>query len=385
MERKVRVAYIFTPIEFGGSERVNLNFLKTVNRERFEIYPILLIRPWEIETLVEAELRKENYRYVKVPVALKEFGDPFRALRASYKIMNILRKNEFDLLHVHGYFASICSLYIARLMKIQCIATCHGFISTDQKLKFYNQLELIALRACQSIIAVSENVKETLTKNGITSSKIIVMQNAVKFRENNSIDDENRTMKRREIGIESDEFVCGYIGRLSEEKGLKYLILALEEIRIATVSVRLVVIGDGPQRDTMMKLAKERNLVSRVIFLGFKKNIEDWLPILDLFVLPSLTEGTPMALLEAMSIGLPVIATSVGGVPNIIKDNENGIQVQPADYKEISRQIENFIRSPEFRKKISENAINTIKTKFNIQTWCRKIENVYETLLKIYP
>lgn len=373
-----RVAYILTPITFGGSEKVSLNFLRTVDRSRFDIQPILLTRPWEEAPYFACELKKLGYTYDTIPVGLKASGDRLRVPRVAWRLHSILKQGSFDLVHTHGYFADICGLPVARLLGINGISTCHGFIANDRKLTTYNLLDKYALRLSRSVIAVSEGIKAELTRSGILDFRITVIPNAV---ETSSGEEElraRRQEKRRSLAIAPHEHVVGYLGRLSEEKGLTYLLDAATELRDAPVPVKLLLIGDGPERSALEQLVRVRGLESMVIFAGFQTDIEYWLPALDSFVLPSLTEGTPMALLEAMAVGVPVVATAVGGVPMVVTDGVNGLLVPPGRVGPISDKIQMLIENPDLKRRLSIEGLNTIKTKYDIHSWCRRIENLYD-------
>lgn len=179
IEQKLKIAFILTPITFGGAEMVCLNFLRSVDRSRFDIHPILLVRPWERESLFGREIRSLGYAYDMVPVALKTHYEPLRVWRVSREISNILKNGSFDLVHTNGYFADICSLPVARMLKLKTVATCHGFINTTQKLQFYNFLDKFVLRICHRIIAVSHEIKIEIVTSGIKEPKIVVIPNAV--------------------------------------------------------------------------------------------------------------------------------------------------------------------------------------------------------------
>jgi glycosyltransferase involved in cell wall biosynthesis len=376
------VAYILTPITFGGSERVSLNFLKNVDRKKFEIYPILFIRPWEKEQFFSRELRKYDFRYFTVPVALTQFADPLRVLRVAYRTFILLKRLRPDLVHSHGYFASICSLPTARLIGIPGISTCHGFISTDKKLKIYNKLEKISLKISKKIIAVSDNIKDELIISGINPARITLIQNAVNCFFDISELTYHRHKKRKFLKIDPYELVIGYVGRLSAEKGLRFLIQAVESIFKKNRFIKLIILGEGPEHESLERLVKAIGLQDNIIFLGFQGKVEEWIPAFDIFVLPSISEGTPMSLLEAMSIGLPVIASSVGGVPSIIEHRNNGYLVPPGDFSSISKGIESLWQNQELYKKIGENAAKTIHKNFNINAWCAKIEIEYQMITK---
>ena len=378
--KKIKVAYILTPITFGGAEKVSLNFLRYVDQDRFDIKPILLIRPWEEAPYFAREIKRLGYDYETVPVALKPMSngrDHFRLPRVAYRFYSILRKEPFDLVHTHGYFADICGLPIAKMLGIRTLSTCHGFISNDNKLKVYNKLDICALRLCKTIIAVSDDIKSELVRSGIRDSRISVIPNAV----NSNLDQDEllvfRHKKRNSLDIEPDDFVVGYLGRLSKEKGLNYLIKAIEELRDEMVPVKLLIVGDGPERHALEQMVKDKELDSCVIFAGFQADIENWLTTLDVFVLPSLTEGTPMALLEAMAIGVPVIASAVGGVPKVVKDRYNGLLITSGSPQAIQEGIKLLKNNSELKNSLAKTGIDTVKSKHSIDRWCRDVESIY--------
>jgi len=385
-EKMIKIAYVFTPIEFGGAEKVNLTFLRNVDRTRFEIQPIVLIRPWEENNVVN-ELEKEKYIIHKIPVAIRPRNsgrDYIRIIRCFRMLKNsILTSNFFDLVHSHGYFADIIGVSAAKVLKIPHISTCHGFISNDRNLALYNSIDRLLLCFSDKIIAVSEQIKDDLERSGIIKSKISVIQNAVQTIHKAENYEENRRKKRLALAIKDEEFIVGYVGRLSDEKGVQYLIEAGMLLMETGMPCKILIIGDGPKRKELEDMVKMKGLEDNIIFTGFQTNIEEWMSLLDIFVLPSLTEGTPMALLEAMAFGLPVVASDVGGIPEIIDSGENGILVPAANPDKIEEAISTICKDNYFRTKLSEMAKKTIRSKFNINEWVNKIESVYvETIGK---
>lgn len=385
MRSPLRVAYILTAIDFGGSDRVSLNFLKKVDRKRFETVPILLTRPWEEENIFIRELRKEGYPIEKVPVALRprsEGRDYFRILRCLKIAHSILKKGSFDLVHTHGYFADIVGIPVAKKLSISTIATCHGFISNDRNLRIYNGLDRLVLKFSDKIIAVSEEIKKELIQSGINESRIGVILNAVNTNIRSEQASESRQEKRRQLKIGEEERVVGYVGRLSEEKGIKNLMIAASMLIRSGTPVKVLILGEGPQRKELEALVEKEGLTESVIFAGFQTDVESWMPALDLFCLPSLTEGTPMALLEAMAYGVPVVATAVGGVPGVIQSGRNGLLVSPNQSEALRDAIAQLLKEGALRSSLSEAARDSIKKNYHIDDWTRKIEAQYDLIVK---
>ena len=378
-----RVGYILTPIDFGGSEKVNLTFLNHVDRKLFDIYPVLLTRPWEKHNFFIREI-EDKYPVFELPVALRprdQGSDYFRVIRCFKKLLCFLHQMRIQLIHTHGYFADIIGVPAAKILKIPHVSTCHGFISNDINLELYNKVNRTVLRFSDRIISVSEQIKNDLEKSGIRKSKITVIQNAVQTSQKKKTYPMNDTKLRYFRGIKKEEYVVGYVGRLSEEKGVGYLVEAGIHLLEIGELCKIFIIGDGPQRKKLEDMVLMKGYENDIIFTGFQTNIEEWMLMLDIFVLPSLTEGTPMALLEAMSFGVPVLATRVGGVPKVIENGINGVLVNPTDSMAIAENLKILFHHPSLRKKIALKALSVIEKQHNINDWCKKIENQYTLLL----
>lgn len=376
----VKVAYVFTPIEFGGAEKVNLLFLQNVDRNQYEICPIVLTRPWEGENLFIEHLRRANYPIHQIAVAQRprnEGKDYFRILKCIRRLFNILSEGSFHLIHTHGYFADIIGVPVAKVLKVPHMSTCHGFISNNWNLRVYNWLDKVSLHFCEKIIAVSEDIKSDLVRNGIKKSRIVVIKNAVEDTYQENFCKNIRLEKRQELSIEENEFVIGYVGRLSGEKGVKYLIETGCLLKVSGDPFKILIVGDGPERNELEDLADRKGIKEGIIFAGFQSDVENWLPAVDAFVLPSLTEGTPMSLLEAMACGIPVVASAVGGVPLVVDSGRNGILVAPGKPEEIAGAINELQSNEILRKNLAEEAKRTVKLKYNVDDWVRKIETEY--------
>jgi glycosyltransferase involved in cell wall biosynthesis len=380
----IRIGLVLTPLDFGGAEKVSLTLLKNINRNEFNIIPIVLNRPWEQENVFQEELKKEDYEYVTIPVAMyrsSEKRDYFRVLRCIKILWSIVKRERFDLIHTNGYFADIISIPVARILGIPIISTCHGFITNDVKLHIYSFLDRKALLFANKIIAVSDEIKNGLVKVGINKSIIKVVQNSVDTYNDPVLSNCNRKQIRTMLNLIENEIVVGYVGRLSEEKGLRFLIEAIALLNEANIPSRLLLIGEGALRSQLERYTEEKYLKKQILFTGFQNQIDKWLPAIDVFVLPSMTEGTPIALLEAMAHGLPAVASSVGGIPSIIRSGQNGILTQPGNPNEIAKAICDLYKNEHLRLNLGNAAKITIREKFNVTDWARTIESEYFKLL----
>jgi glycosyltransferase involved in cell wall biosynthesis len=383
----INIALILTPIEFGGAERVCLNLLKAYSRSNFNIIPILLIRPWEKKSTFADEIEKLGITYFTIPVAIRplhEGKDRYRILRCYYVLFRILNKARFNIIHTNGYFADILGIPIAKILRIPHIATCHGYIDNDSALKMYNKVDMMMLRFSERIITVAESIKKKLIEQGVNEKLVRTITNSVLIPDlTRSEMLERRTEARVHFKIDNDEIALGYVGRLSEEKGLEFAISAVGKLVELGRRIKLILIGDGPQRLRLENIAKNENVKDRVIFAGFQSNVNDLLPGLDIFILPSLTEGTPMALLEAMSYGIPTVASAVGGVPKVIDNRKSGMLVPPGNVKELVEALDYIILNPEYRNHLSVAGRVNVLQKYGLKNWIINIETLYFELSKI--
>jgi len=378
---KYRLAYVLTPIEFGGAQRVSLDLLLNVNRKKFEISPILFFRPWEQDTFFLKEIKKAGFSAYTIPVS---FGshDHLWLFRRFSKLFSFLRQNHFDLLHTHGYVADILGIPCANLLTTPVVSTCHGFIENDRKLALYNRLDRFILRFCDEIIAVSIDIRNLLVSRGIKSSSIRVIPNAVATNIDETSSLIHRQTMRKRFAFSETDFVLGYAGRLSREKGLLSLIEAVSLTRKAGCPAKLLIVGEGSQRDELEDAVRKQGLEDAVVFAGFQSEVDQFLSAMDAFVLPSLTEGTPIALLEAMAHGIPAIASAVGQIPEIIDPGKNGLLAPPGKVNEVRDAILLLYNNPSIRQNISKVARKTIEDQFDIKIWVKRIESEYLRVIK---
>lgn len=318
------------------------------------------------------------YDAIYVDTSRYKYLNPLRNIRET---VARIRAGKFDLIHSHGYRADLIGFVAAKRVGLPIVSTCHGFISTDAHLRLYNKLDLYLLRYFNRVIAVSERMKRDLVARGVDGARVQVITNAIS-EESRTGAERIRGQARSRLGIAQDEFVVGFVGRLAEEKGLGHLLEAARRWAPSDYRWRLVLVGDGPQRAALEEAVRSFGLTGRVIFAGFQSDTAEWYPAMDVFVLPSLTEGTPMVLLEAMTNGIPVIATSVGGVPAIISSGENGILVPPADPARLLEAMQSVAADGDLRKRLCARAIDLIRRDYNVADWIRQVTGAYTMTLQ---
>ena len=168
----------------------------------------------------------------------------------------------------------------------------------------------------------------------------------------------------------------GTIANLYKNKGIEYLILAIAKISNDN-RFNLVIIGDGPEKANLEKLIKKKNLENRIFMIGYVPNAYRYLKAFNLFVLPSIKEGQPWVILEAMAASLPIVATNIAGIPEMIENEKSGLLVEPADSEALSLAIEKMLTHPSLSQECAKNAFKTIKEKFKTETMIRQNESLF--------
>ncbi len=250
-------------------------------------------------------------------VAVELWAMPPRAyVRERRAAEALCRKVEADLLHTHGYRADVLDAPAGRRCGVPTVSTVHGFAGGDFKNRLYEKFQVRALRHFDAVVAVSQRLAENLAGRGIRASRLHTIVNA--WRPGRA--PLERAAARRELGVSAEGFRVGFVGRLSREKGADVLVEAVALLPDQGVAVS--VLGDGRERGTLEALASARGLGSRITWHGVVPDAARLTRAFDVIVLSSRTEGTPLALFEAMAASVPVVATTVGGVPAVVGEAE---------------------------------------------------------------
>ena len=246
------------------------------------------------------------------PIALP----PRAYLTERRRLADLFRTLTPDLVHTHGYRADVQAGAVARRLGLPAATTVHGFTGGGWKNQFYERMQRRAFRRFDAVVAVSRPLGERLRAAGIPAERIHVVPNAAPPEAGPPL---TRQAARRRLGLPDHGFVAGWVGRLSHEKAPDVMVEALAH---APAGIEAVIIGDGPAGAAARALADARGVASRIRWAGTVPDAGSLLPAFDCFVLSSRTEGTPMVLFEAMAAAVPIVACSVGGVPDVVTDRE---------------------------------------------------------------
>jgi L-malate glycosyltransferase len=374
MTKPANVLLVVTSSDFGGTESFLLELTRGLDRRRFR--PIVLsLRPCGRVASEIADLGVE--------VASLEMSSQPRLRELLSGVRDLatrIDELEVDLVHSLLYRANVVSAIAARLSRRrprmvagQRSVTPLGGAPARVAARWTRGL-------CDRIVAVSEAARRALIeRERCDPDRILVIENGVdcgRFRPR----DPGRA--RRTLGLEPDTLVVGAVTRLSPEKGVSDLIEAVARVDAGAAPLELLVVGDGPERDRLEAQARATGAGDRVRFLGQRVDVEELYPAFDIFVLASYEEGSPNVLLEAMASGCPVVATAVGGTPEILGDPPAGRLVEPGDPVGMTVALEDLLRDAELRRRLGKLARRCIEEKYDVGTMIRRHEELYASLLE---
>jgi glycosyltransferase involved in cell wall biosynthesis len=303
---------------------------------------------------------------------------------AIFKIANLVREREIQIIHSHYNKATVLGYFASRIAGIPLIETNHLFPPmplSDRKLQLYAKIGACFLRYAEKTVAVSNEIKGRLERRGVPGAKISVIKNGIDDEECEAAYLSKRIITRRELGIKEASLIIGAVGRVTEQKGFEYLLQAAKNILTTRKNILFVVAGDGERKEEFINYTHACGIEKHFLFLGFRSDILSILAAMDIFVMPSIHEGLPMALLEAMAMKVPVIVTPVGEIPEVIRDGVNGLLVQPRDAEALADKIIYLIENDSVRSRIKENAFQTVKKHHSKETMSRNYALVYDEII----
>ena len=370
-----RVTHINSSAGIGGGERHLLLQARYLRGSEFDLDYIL-----PEEGVFCDELEKAGLRYQVVPMRTKF------SLRAGARIGAHLRRNRTDLAHLQGARANWYGRKAARNVGVKAIfCTVHNSVwdypYPAWRRRLYLALERRTTALVDQWIAVSTGIRQDLVRYyGIPESKIEVVLNGIDPDEMDVRQD--RKQLRRSLGLGPESLVVLEAARMTGQKGHRYLLDAVAALKDDLPALRCLFAGDGPTRPELMRQAAALGLAGRVHFLGFRSDIPDLLSAADVYVLPSLSEGLPLGLLEAMAMGCPVIASAVKGVTDAIEDRVDGFLVPAADVSSLVAALRQLAASAELRRCLGEAASRKVRAHFTAERMARETATLYRRRLE---
>lgn len=327
------------------------------------------------EKPLETEAHKRGFKVIKF--RMFPGPNPF----GIFKVLGYARQNAFDILHSHGYKGDVgFGLMPKRLRKIPLISTLHGWTSVSgfSKNRVYEQLHLMSLKYIDAVVLVSQAMCYTRKLKTRRNINFHVIHNGIPISEEQSVRSPNTSLDQKILDFCEKGFTIGSIGRLSAEKGYRYLVEALDILIKEGIDARLIIIGEGRERNSLERAVAHYGLAENVIMPGYRENARDYLPYFKVFAVSSLTEGLPVTILEAMHAKIPIVATRVGGIPEVLQDNHGGLLVEPLSPKNLSEAIRLFYRDGKLARDLASLSFQEVVNNYTSKAMTLRYLDIYK-------
>lgn len=364
---KTNVLRVVSNLGTGGVQRRLVSLIPYINREKFNISVCSFKDGPLRQTLTEA-----GY---KVFIVTRRFKfDPICIIR----LIKIMKSEKIQIVHTHTHKPNTTARIAAILARVSIIIANEHNVD-EWKSPFQKLIDCFLSRFTDRIIVVSEGVQKFCQSTGILSCKFHLIYNGVELDKFGN--KKFREAKRKELGIDANTCVIGTVGRIHPQKGHELLIEITEELLLEHKSLLFLIIGKGYLEKELTRKIKSLNLSEHFLLLGEREDIPELLSCMDIFVLPSLREGFPNVIMEAMASSLPVVATDVGGIREIIINNETGFIIPPANASELYEKLLKLIHDKDLRDKMGNAGYERVK-QFSIDKMARETEDLYQELIK---
>jgi glycosyltransferase involved in cell wall biosynthesis len=333
-----------------------------------------------------------NAREVEV-IRIDELGreiSPLRDLVATVKLARLIRRERPDILHTHtakaGTVGRVAAILAGRRRPPIVVHTFHGHVLRGYfgplRSRIFLLLERWLASRSTALVAVSPQVRDDLVALGVAPpERFVVIRLGIELGERVAGAQNGRAESRRYLGIGADRFAVGWIGRMTPVKRTDDVLVAFKRLRDEGVDAVLCMVGDGPDRPQLEQRAHELGIVRDTLFLGYQEDVAPYYAAFDALVLPSSNEGTPVSAIEALAAGRPVVATRVGGVPDVVVEGEDGFLVEPGATGDLADRLAQLARDPRLRERMGRAGRERVLPRYAVDRLVDDVDRLYRSLL----
>jgi len=326
-------------------------------------------------------------------VRIDELGreiSPLRDLMATIRLAKLIRKERPQILHTHTAKAGTVGRVAARLAGSRrppiVVHTFHGHVLRGYfgpvRTLFFRLLERWLAAGTTALIAVSPQVRDDLVALGVARrERFVVIRLGIELDERVAPKQNGRADSRRYLGIPGDRFAVGWIGRMTAVKRTDDVLVAFKSLRDGGVDAVLCMVGDGPDRLQLEQRAHDLGVVRDTVFLGYQEDVAPFYAAFDALVLPSGNEGTPVTVIEALAAERPVVATRVGGVPDVVRDGEDGFLVEAGATDDLADRLGRLARDPALRARMGKKGRERVVPRYAVERLVDDVDELYRSLL----
>jgi glycosyltransferase involved in cell wall biosynthesis len=296
------------------------------------------------------------------------------------RLLRLCRKERVSIWHGHDYKSNLIGLVIRRFWPMHLVSTVHGWGKLGPRTPLYYALDRFSLRYYERVVCVSPDLQQMCLHAGVDASRCLLIENAIdieQFSRRHAVAE-----AKARLGFPADRLLIGAVGRLSAEKGFDRLIAAATRLLDVGVDLQLIIAGEGEEHERLRHLIDDSTYPDRMQLLGYRSDTIELYQAMDLFALSSLREGLPNVLLEAMAVGVPVVATRIAGIPRLIQHQENGWLVEPDSAADLASGIQTLAVDARLRSRLAYAGRQTIEARYGFEARTEKFRGLFDELLK---
>jgi L-malate glycosyltransferase len=376
LPRRVRVLHFIHTMAYGGVETSVLNWVRTMDRERFEVHLACFANPNGSERpFIEAAARHG----LEVATVPWHRGKP--VLRAARKLADLLRDRSIDIVHAHNCYADLVTVVAARKVPVKTITTAYVWFQYDSwRRNLLQRLDAAVMRRFDCVTAHCECTRAETVKRGFEDSAVRTLICGFDTHRV-ELTAAQRDEQRAALGASPDDCVLINVARLFPEKAQDFLLTCFARVLEERPDTVLWLAGVGPLEGELRYSAQRLGVAQRVRFLGFVVDLPALLALADVQVHPARIEGVPLAICEGMAAGLPIVASEVGGLPEVLAGGANGVLVPGLDVETFSAAVLRLMDDRDHARRIGARARRFIENDYSLRTAVQRVEATYAELL----
>ncbi|MBU0683290.1 MAG: glycosyltransferase family 4 protein [Candidatus Omnitrophota bacterium] len=366
----MKILLLTTHLNIGGVGFYTVNLAKYLKKRNVDV--IVVSSGGDLEEI----LVRERIPHIKIDIRTK-FEFSFKILKVVPVLFNLVKKEHIQVIHAQTRVTQVLAWIVSRITRIPFISTCHGFFKSQRLSR--------KLFPCwgEKIIAISVSVKEHLLEDFfIPNKRVELIRNGIEVNRFVKIASETRSNLIKKMNWSRDVIIVGSVGRLSPVKGFNYLISAFKRAKADNDKLKLLIVGEGKQESVLKQQVESAGLSGEVLFVSGRESLEYYLSAMDIFCLSSVSEGLGLSLMEAMATGIACIASSVGGLVELINDGVDGLLVPAKNVEKLSATIIRLAGDDVFRTLLKKNAQKKAIENFSIEKSVEKTIKVYREMTK---
>lgn len=367
--KKIKLIHVVYSLRIGGLESVIVDLVNKTS-SNFDNTICCITGPGPMAD----RIKNENVKIITI--GKREGLD----LALPLRFAKLFSLHKPDIVHTTNW-GTIDAIIGAKLARVPSVVHAqHGWDISDVVKPRGRKKRIMKLLSYKvdKFIAVSDEIREWLVEDiGVKKDKVVLIDNGV---DTGKFSPKDKDVIRRKLGYDTETVIIGTVGRLDPVKNQRSLILAFKNLTEKYKNIGLMLIGDGPLRGELMRLTESLGISDRVLFLGEREDVDELLNVMDIFVLPSIAEGMPKTVLEAMSTGLPVVASEVGAIPKLVIHGETGLLIPPSDENALIEAIEYYLLNPSKREVHGCAGRKRILERFSLNRMVQAYEELFWSL-----